>query len=374
MLSVTNLGAACCVIEGDGVRICCDPWFTDGAYLGTWEREHYVPDPIAQIGKVDYIWISHLHPDHYDPDFLHAYFAAHPETQLWCNKNKHLVKMACRDGFQVYGGDMLMRNGVKMHCVQNNGYPQEVDNIDSALVVVDADSAIVNMNDCPFDQAQVTMINHFTDGKTVTALLPYTGAGPWPQCFQMAESARLAAAADKKVHYLDQFQRYRVALFASTAVPFSAGYMLHGPLAHLNPYRGIPEPWEVVGATILPVAGDYGPRPRPTSTGYAWENLPVPENAEIERLLQHASERSPKVGGDPLTIDLNWFAGAAYVDATYQPAVQANETIHVDPRLLYGLLTRKFHWNNAEVGSALSFTRYLNYDPRVLNYLYGFYI
>ncbi len=125
---------------------------------------------------------------------------------------------------------------------------------------------------------------------------------------------------------------------------------------------------------MLPVGGT-AQRPVIDSSGYVWEELPQPTNVEIERLLRQASERSPKVDGDALTIDLNWETGAAYVDATSAPADKAHETIHLDPRLLQGLLSRKYHWNTAEIGVGLTINRHgPAYDPRVFSFLYHFHI
>lgn len=374
-LTVTNYGAACCVIEGNGLRILCDPWFTDGIYLGAWEREHYLADPITTIGSVDYIWISHLHEDHYDPVFLRAYKAAYPAATIVIGMHKnYLAPLLDRDGFAFRAADDLMHeSGVSFYIMRNQGYPNDIDNIDTALVVTNRDSAVVNMNDNPFDQHQVDAINRLTAGKHIIALLPYSGAGPWPQCIHMSSHACLMAAADKRRKFINQFSRYKDALHADVAIPFAAGYRLRGKLADLNPYRGIPKPEDVPGGTVLPVTGAME-RPEGDAVRYAWEDAPIPTNEELERLLQQAAERSPKVDGDPLTIYLSWGTGAAYVDATPAPAVKAHETIELDPRLLHGLLTRRYHWNTAEIGSVLRINRHKDYDPRVFDFLYRFHV
>ncbi len=375
MLRVINYGAACCVIIGPNVRILCDPWFTDGIYMGAWEREEYIPDPLTVIGPCEYIWISHLHQDHYDPEFLHKYRTAYPAARIMTGPDsEHLIRMMKRDGLYADHVRGFGNRGWDAWTLPNGGYEIAHDNIDSALIVTDIDSAVVNMNDCPFDQRQVDRINQLTAGKHVTALLPYSGAGPWPQCYRMSSLACLAAADDKKKTYVTQFARYKYELRADVAVPFSAGYSLCGPLAELNPYRGIPKPQDVPGATVLPVTGAQK-RPAAKPSAYAWESLPQPTNQDLERLLLQAHNRSPKVDGAPLTIDLNWGASSSYVDATYAPALRAHETIEMDSRLLFGLLTKRFHWNNAEIGVGIKITRHgEQYDPRVFSYLYRFHI
>lgn len=105
-MRVQNLGAACCLIETPDLRILCDPWFTDGVYDGSWFRWPRVPE---FTDPVDAIWVSHLHPDHYDPVFLKSYLFRYPQTRLLCAKHDppFLQKMMAADGFQVETFDHL---------------------------------------------------------------------------------------------------------------------------------------------------------------------------------------------------------------------------------------------------------------------------
>ena len=64
------ISSACVLIEDNGVKILCDPWLVDGAYLDSWF--HYPPLKFQpeQFNDVDFIYISHIHPDHFDPNTL----------------------------------------------------------------------------------------------------------------------------------------------------------------------------------------------------------------------------------------------------------------------------------------------------------------
>ncbi|MDG0794600.1 MBL fold metallo-hydrolase [Cohnella ginsengisoli] len=69
-MKVQYLKSASVLVEHEGVRVLCDPWLTDGIYYGSWY--HYPPLEITpeDFSDVDYIYISHVHPDHLDPETL----------------------------------------------------------------------------------------------------------------------------------------------------------------------------------------------------------------------------------------------------------------------------------------------------------------
>jgi UDP-MurNAc hydroxylase len=73
-LKVTYFGQACTLIDVGGLRILTDPWLTEGAYFGSWYHTHILADagitPQTFPKDVDYIFLSHEHEDHLDPDTL----------------------------------------------------------------------------------------------------------------------------------------------------------------------------------------------------------------------------------------------------------------------------------------------------------------
>ncbi len=372
MLKVTNYGAATAKIEGDGFSVLTDPWLMGTAYMGAWQRTEYLPDPLTTIGPVDYVYISHLHDDHLHPESLRAYTTAYPGAKVWTGDHcRHLVRMTIEH-------NPVVTSNVSAGGCQAWIVPSAADagqGIDSVLVVRDGDSAVIDLNDCQYDPDTAAAINGYTQGLHVTALVPFAGAGPWPQCFRMTHMQRWMGARDKRLKFLTQFATWADALHADVAVPFSAGYQLRGPLAALNDERGIPRPEEVQNATVLPVVG-VGPRPVEAFTGYEWEQDPEPDPAELGRLFHRAEERAPKVAGAPLILAIDWDSGARWVGITADAVVaEPHETIHVDRRLLFGLLTGKYHWNTAEIASALAIERHADhYDPRVFSYLCHFHV
>ncbi|MGH9071307.1 MAG: MBL fold metallo-hydrolase, partial [Acidimicrobiales bacterium] len=69
-MKVTYLGHAGLFIETSHGSILCDPWFNP-AFFASWfpfpSNEHIAPEVIAHP---DYLYVSHLHRDHFDREFL----------------------------------------------------------------------------------------------------------------------------------------------------------------------------------------------------------------------------------------------------------------------------------------------------------------
>ena len=64
------------------MKILNDPWFSEGIYDGSWFHFPKVSDPLNSIGDVDMIYVSHVHPDHYDSKFLSEYFLKYGKKKL----------------------------------------------------------------------------------------------------------------------------------------------------------------------------------------------------------------------------------------------------------------------------------------------------
>ena len=65
-MKIKYIYSACIEVKTKDLTILCDPWFTDGVYHGTWYQYPKV-NPFEIIDEPDIVYISHIHPDHYDP-------------------------------------------------------------------------------------------------------------------------------------------------------------------------------------------------------------------------------------------------------------------------------------------------------------------
>ena len=74
MASLATIGnATLLTYEGNQPILSADPWLgeEDEAYFGSWNLTHKIPSSLKDdIFNSDYIWFSHGHPDHLNPDSL----------------------------------------------------------------------------------------------------------------------------------------------------------------------------------------------------------------------------------------------------------------------------------------------------------------
>ena len=60
------IASACVLVEACGVRVLCDPWIVDGCYGGAWYHNPPLKVTPEDFHDVEYVYISHCHPDHLD--------------------------------------------------------------------------------------------------------------------------------------------------------------------------------------------------------------------------------------------------------------------------------------------------------------------
>jgi UDP-MurNAc hydroxylase len=394
--------SACVVLSTPDVRVLADPWFTDGAYDGSWFAFPQVADPMETIGDVDLIYVSHLHPDHYDPAFLKRYFARYgaKEVVIAAHAPNHLANKMRVDGIRATVLEAPRRVGDTEIEIWPHRTGSASD-IDSAILVRYRDPAgrrhsVVNANDIIFDPASAAALKSAA-GEVDVLLCGYTGAGPYPQTYFDFDDPRLPAEADKKKQaFFERYKRLVQAMDARLHIPFAGQYLLGGRLARLNPVRGVADAVEVLAfderAVVL---GDDGGEistadlRRPTrirtepydpAALRARERQIAQEPMDYERLIdarevgqlplkrllaaaaRKAIERSEcdedyffavHLPADEVAL-INARPGAERPIA-FQPAgaplPEPRSELFVDPRYLFGLLTYVYHWNNAEVGS-----------------------
>ena len=110
MLGFETIGNATLTIFDDKPVLTTDPWLDGKPYFGSWTHAYKIPNSQKDnILKSDYIWLSHGHPDHIDPDSL-KYFkdktlliADHYGDRIFneLKKDYKCIKLKSNSWFQV---------------------------------------------------------------------------------------------------------------------------------------------------------------------------------------------------------------------------------------------------------------------------------
>jgi UDP-MurNAc hydroxylase len=221
-MRITFLGQAGLYIETKGASILCDPWFNP-AYFASWfpfpSNAHIDP---AVIGSPTYLYVSHLHHDHYDPQYLAEHVSKDATVILPDYPIDDLGRELAQLGFTRFirtrnNTPVTTPEGIKL-MVMALSAPTDGPIGDSALVVDDGAVRVLNQNDSrptDFD----TLLAH---GPYDALFLQYSGAIWYPMVYDFPPKMKEALGHRKRVDGMARTWRY-IDVLAPTFVVPSAG-------------------------------------------------------------------------------------------------------------------------------------------------------
>jgi len=427
-LKLQYLRSACVLIEHEETRILCDPWLVDGEYYGSWY--HYPPLAInpEDFNNVDYIYISHIHPDHFSPKTLTRMNKSIPILIL-DYKEKFLRENIKRLGFEVrelFHNQKTPIGNLNITIFASDNCDPELCtkffgcasmNIDSLSLIDDGKHVVVNNNDCPYPMAGVVSKKIKEQNSVIDLLLVgYGGAGPYPQCFTLTKKQMKKAVDWKKNHFLEQADKYIKLFNPKKFMPFAGRYELAGKFHTLNEDRGLPtldesrEYFDDPRCMIMNPTGWYDIDKNVVMQDYVAENEIDKDNYihnilvtekmdyEFDKLptrkdfldlipdsFNRFEETRKKVGYTTknliilkildayLLIRADGSNRICFVDDI--DGLDNFILLEMNPRLLLRILKgpRYAHWNNAEIGSHIHYTRKPDTFDRTLFYCMNFF-
>jgi UDP-MurNAc hydroxylase len=411
-LTFEFIGNACGIFTGqEGTRVLCDPWIANGVFEGSWY--HYPPLTTRpeDVLDVDAVYVSHLHPDHFDERFFN-FDKNIPIIALEHGHNflrKKLLELGYNNLVLIKDGETISFKEFTITLfspfTRNNFHEAEVGNlIDSAMVIECNGVKAFNANDnTPTPETCASLKERFS---TIDlAMINYNAAGPYPSCFanhsdteKRSEHNRIL---DRNIAYMHNLVE---ALAPRMVLPFAGAYILGGQLARLNDFLGTTT-WDVCAQKLNEIglsntevvrlrehdllnieSGESTPEYEPidqehlkqyiqqvSKDKYPQESDIIPDSAQIIADLETASDRMRQrmtragiTSDRTVTIDVD--GRPIQIHPTYSTDTDPNATprlaCSLDPRLLRRILDRVSHWNNAEIGCHVEFNRVPNeYQP-----------
>jgi UDP-MurNAc hydroxylase len=224
-MRATSLGHAGILIRCRQASIVCDPWFVP-AFLGSWfpfpRNDQLDAATMTAVCSPDYLYVSHLHGDHFDEPFLRERMEKSTTILLPDFPSNELRQRLTRLGFRNFiatrdGEEMELRDGLRI-AIHVESSITDGPGGDSAIVVSDGTSRLVNQNDCRTHDPQALTAH----GPVDQHWLQYSGAIWYPMVYDEPKNVRHANARSKVESQFARAEHYVEAVNATVVVP-SAG-------------------------------------------------------------------------------------------------------------------------------------------------------
>ena len=251
------------IFSKSGTSILCDPWITDGAFIGSWF--HWPPLQGFEFQELlnydwDALYVSHLHADHFDRKFIASLVRKKPDIKVIIPNFAHpwLMRAIMNCGIakdkiiQVKNGQSLQIKdiqvqvltadacnpdlcGVNVPCHQSN---YKLSTIDSLAIFSADGKRVLNANDSLAVASVPRVLRSI--GSVDLILGHYGGAGPYPQCFdglnvneKIRESTKVASTFVRRLATASEVTK------AKFVFPYAGQYLLGGRLSELNDFRSV---------------------------------------------------------------------------------------------------------------------------------------
>lgn len=217
-MRVTGVGHAGLFIETGAGSVLCDPW-VNPAFFGSWFP---FPDNSEldwdTFGQADYLYVSHLHRDHFDAELLRRHVRRDITVLLPDYPTDELERELADLGFGTFlrtrCGVPVERDGLRIMITSLTG-PSDGPIGDSALSLDDGRTVILNQNDAhPLD---IERLREF--GDVHGYFTQFSGAIWWPMVYDLPDAAKKEFARRKRAGQSDRALRYIDSVDAANVFP-----------------------------------------------------------------------------------------------------------------------------------------------------------
>ena len=400
---------ACCIVESnEGTKIVSDPWLDDGVFDGSWCHFHELKTTWDDLQYVDAVYVSHIHPDHFDNRFF-QFPKDTPMVVLDHGRNflhKNLIAMGYTNLIKIKNYETLPFKDFRLSTFApfaGHNYFEEntkIGNMIDSGIVYEADNqSIFNANDnTPNPVSCRELKKRF--GTFDLSMMNYNSAGPYPSCFNnLNEEEKTAEHFNNLQRNVDYLYENLKILNSKYFLPFAGAYVLGGKLSYKNKYLGTVS-WDkciemlnkkdnIQGTeyialnegssfdlnTGLPDT-EYQPinedevklyiDTKLSNLKYPYELDDMPEQSklldDINDAILAMETRLKRIGIVPdMMVSLEVFNEEITIMNTLETESNGTLKCRMDPRLLRRILDKSSHWNNAEIGCHIEFDRKPNY-------------
>jgi len=208
-------------IDTPAGSILTDPW-VNPAYFASWFP---FPDNSEldweSLGKVDYLYVSHLHRDHFDREHLKRFVDKKATVLLPAFPTSEMEDELREVGFTKFiktvSNEVVELDGGLKIMIQALTSPTDGPIGDSSLWVEYDGIRLLNQNDArPADLSEFAKLGHVH-----AHMLQFSGAIWYPMVYELPEAAKTAFGKQKRERQFDRTWRYIDDLKASWVFPIA---------------------------------------------------------------------------------------------------------------------------------------------------------
>ena len=224
-MRATSVGHAGILVETAAGSILCDPWFVP-AFFGSWfvfpRNDQLSDDLLERIESADYLYISHLHGDHHDERWLREHLRRDIPILLPGYPTREQQRTLQQLGFTEFirttdTEELELAPGLTV-AIHVETSITDGPGGDSAIVVADGESILVNQNDCRTnDLGQLR-----AHGPVDLHWLQFSGAIWYPMVYDLPHEEKRSLCRAKVDAQFARAMRYVENIDARYVVP-SAG-------------------------------------------------------------------------------------------------------------------------------------------------------
>ncbi|MBV1797530.1 MBL fold metallo-hydrolase [Siccirubricoccus sp. G192] len=228
------LGHACLNVAASKTSLLCDPWLVGSAYWRSWWNYPPVPDGLVERLKPDFIYITHMHWDHFHGPTLrrlgldrHILVPKTPDRRIYNDLKamgfSRITELAHAKPFRI-------DDNFQITSYQFGYFP------DSVLMIEVDGKTIMNANDCKImgPPLQQILRNH----PKIDFLLRSHSSANARLCFEIMD--RGGGHLDDQKKYSAEFAEFAQAVRATYAIPFASNNCyLHPETEKFNKYLNL---------------------------------------------------------------------------------------------------------------------------------------
>jgi UDP-MurNAc hydroxylase len=228
------LGHACLEVSSGGKQLLCDPWLVGSAYWRSWWNYPPVPDGLVETLAPDFIYLTHLHWDHFHaPTLRHLgldrpmLVPKTPDSRI----TDDLKVVGCTNITElVHGRPMQIGPTLRVTSYQFGYFP------DSVLVIEADGKTILNANDCKTMGPPLRQI--LRKHPKIDFVLRSHSSANARLCYEIIDKG--GSHIDDQSKYSAEFAEFAKAVGARYAIPFASNNCyLHPETERFNKYLNL---------------------------------------------------------------------------------------------------------------------------------------